>query len=599
MNNLSGFQVIAINGLQTNSGLAPPNISANLTIYNNLPPVSNYNEIYTASFTAPITTPNALALRALGSYSFPHLFGVVPSDFDTNLGLGSLFPKVVVRVNSLFGNVSSPSIFAQALYQAQSYANQSADTINSAASTTWNGSPSSSIMGGLDQIFGTDPNTIAIISAAFNQLGSLVQFSNPSAGFSNAGVIQQILKGGNNTIGNLHLNFFGKTIIDPVTGNVLTVNQSLITSILSAPYPLDNSSFQMVYLNPLDQALGILLNEALTNTLDLDAVITFIGVSGTAAASINQFTDCLNPQLMLGSAAQLILNNIRATTTILDAQLLISTLINSVRGLNNVPSINQLSTLTKQIKPLGNLPLIASMSSPISQTDFRNLQISLGPGSGANGNPTVSDILGATNLQTALGNVLIGLNSVKNSTVWNNISTDTSNVATALIGGISSPVFLSDGTSYTDLNLLSAAAVILTNNNANLLVSDIQSFGLGNLFSDYNGLAETHNNSIVLLTKAGINIANISNNISSLVSLGATVPGMTTQNVETSGLDVLMGVIDNTTLPGQALSATIIETQNSQVFQTNKIATDRNESNPNILNTPPTGTNIIGGGRVR
>src|ERR1035441_2299121 len=87
-----------------------------------------------------------------------------------------------------------------------------------------------------------------------------------------------------------------------------------------------------------------------------------------------------------------------------------------------------LGTIMVQISPLTNSPDLLTLTSPITQDQFSNLQASFGPGSGTNGNPTVDDILGSTNYNQALSNTIVGLTSLTSSTHYANISADTSNI---------------------------------------------------------------------------------------------------------------------------------------------------------------------------
>lgn len=593
MNALTGFQIIAINGLQNGQGLSVPNIGSLLSEYESFPPVANFITIYNSAPNAAITPTNVIALQNIGANSFPQLFGAVPFVFSTNLGIGILIPQAEFQVNKIFGNVNSASIFVQALSLAQSYASQSADTINSAASATWNGNPENAISGGVCAIAGNNEANIAIVAQAFSQLGDVVQVNSVTGGFSAAAIFQEILDTGNDTIGNLHLNFFGKTIVDPTTGNTYVVNADLMTLILNNPVALPNSTFPLAAQNPLDIQLQMLANQALALTGDLDAVITFVGINGNAASNINQFSDCLNPQLMLGPAAGIIANVIG--TPQLTASNFLQALVDNITGLNNVSNLPALGVVFGNTKPLGNLNLLAQMNAPVSPASFANLQAQLGPGSGANGNPTVADILGSTNIAGALTTSIAAINQLVGQTLYLNISTDTSNVANVLVNGWPGTEKLSNGNTYTDANLYCSDAANLINLDSSLLALYAANIGLANNFSEYNILAETQNNSRVLLTKAGINIANIQNSISSLVSFGSTLNGLALENVEVSGLDVIEPVIQNTDLSGQALSATIIEAQNNQVFGVAGIVSSAFQSNLTPLTTPPLGANLIGG----
>jgi len=593
-NSLSGFQIMAAQGLLNGNGLAPPNISANLALYNSFAPVNNFITIYNNANAANVTLPNTLLLQSIGANTFPHIFGQVPFDFSSALTPGLLFNKIPPRISYWFGNVASNSILIQVLNQAQVYSQQSSDLINSAASTQWPNGPSSTASGGFSSIAG---NNITAVSLAFQQLGTLMDMSVPLNGFSNAGCFKQILDSGNDSIGNLHLNFFGKTFIDPITGNSYIINADLLNLIIDNPMGRnDDDSFQVVALNPLDLLLGTMANSALTATGDLDAVVTFFKINGSAASLINQWTDCLNIPFMLGTqAATEIRTSLNLNSTdIFDAYDFIKLLISNIKGLSNLISLADLGTIMSHISLLPNSNLSA-MISPLSNTDYSNLQATMGKGSGANGNPTVADILGSTNLNDALVNTMIGFSPLLITSLWANISSDTGNIANALLHGISSPVFLSNGNSYTDINSLSSNAVILINQESLTLTNEVSN---PNLFSDYNGIAETHNNSILLSPIDGVDTWDLTPDNISLSGFPQQLASMAIENVEISGLDVIIPLFDSTVV-GQALNAIVIEAINNRALSNAGLMGSSFDANPTTLATSPTGTNTIGGGRIK
>ena len=67
MNGLSGFQIVAANGLQSGEGIAPPNITANLSTYLSFAPVNNFSNIYATASTLPfgLTSANANLLLSI------------------------------------------------------------------------------------------------------------------------------------------------------------------------------------------------------------------------------------------------------------------------------------------------------------------------------------------------------------------------------------------------------------------------------------------------------------------------------------------------------------------------------------------------------
>ena len=136
-NSLSGFQIVASNGLVNGEGIAPPNITANLSAYQTFAPVANFSNIYATSNTLPfgLTLTNANLLQSIGANSFPHVFGQVPNDFSSNLGSGPLFSIAPARTTAWFGNSSTANVYLQILGQAQNYAATAQAVVASAAST--------------------------------------------------------------------------------------------------------------------------------------------------------------------------------------------------------------------------------------------------------------------------------------------------------------------------------------------------------------------------------------------------------------------------------------------------------------------------------
>jgi hypothetical protein len=659
-NTLTGFQIIAANGLQNGEGIAPPNIIANLTTYQSFAPVNNYSNIYSAASALPfgLTSSNANLLISIGANSFPHLFGQVPNDFSSNLGTGSLFTITPARTTALFGNSTTANVYLQSLGQAQAYASSAQAVIGSAATTQWAGGPSISASGGFSAIGGSNIAQFQEVANVIGQLGTLMIPSNPYSGFSNADCFNRILEAGNDTIGNLHLTFFGQNITDPVTGNTWVIGSELFAYIINNPIGLSGiDPFQIVANNPFDTVLGQAADVALAQTGDLDAVVTFFGVGPTAASSVYKWSDCLDIPLVLGTGVtQTISAALNLGDNLLNAYYLIQGLVSNVPGLTNILSMAALGTTMAQITPLPTSNLTA-MTAPVSQEDFSNLQASFGPGSGTNGNPTVDDILGSTNFNQALSDTVSGLQPLMTSTIYANVSSDTSKIAVALTNNVF-PVVLSDGNSYSDINSLAVGGSSLINQNAQNLANIAPSMTNTSLFTTYNGVAETHNNSIALSANSSpfcpINpVALASNLLSSFPKVGGLVglvlgiintyygasssvkinnpsqptmfqkiPGapnfsptailsgfpsslasMATQTTpnsdEITGLNNVTNCIDSSTLTGQALNATITEAKNAQVLNTNGLPNQSLAANPVSLVTPPTGIHTIGGGIIQ
>jgi len=583
-NSLSGFQILAGSGLQNGEGITPPNISANLSSYSNFAPVANFSNIYSTASLLPfgLTSANANLLLSIGANTFPQVFGQVPNEFSSNLGNGPLFSIAPARTIAWFGGSPTANIYIQTLSQAQSYAAAAQAVISSAATTQWSGGPASSATGGFSAIGGNDPIQFQNVANVISELGTLMVPTDPFNGFSNADCFNRILEAGNDTIGNLHLTFFGKNIIDPTTGNTWIIGSDLFSYILDNP----------------------------------------VVVTQTISSSLN-------------------LGNIS-----LDVYHFINGLVTNISGLTNIPSMTALGLIMSQISPLTNSSNLLALSSPISQSQFSNIQSTFGPGSGTYGNPTVDDILGSTNYNGALTDTISGLITLTTSTHYANISSDTSNISSALVTNIF-PVTLSDGSIYGNINSLAIGGSTLVNQNAANLANIAPSLTNVSVFSSYNNISETHNNSITLSNVASsfspINtVAMLSGatsdfpKVSGLVGLvlsiihkyyGASqivkidnppqsamfqrIPGSPNFSPsavlgsfpsslaamaalssqipnadEISGLNNITNCIDMTSITGQALNATVKEAQNAQVLSSGGIISQAFATNPISLVIP-------------
>ena len=650
-NSMTGFQIIAGTGLQAGEGLAPPNITANLKAYENLVPVANYSNIYAFTPVYPgLTTANANLLLSLGSRSFPHVFGQIPNDFSSQLGVGPLFQITPARTAAWFGNSSTANVYVNVLGQAQNYAVTAKTVLSSAASSQWPGGPAASATGGFSAIAGNDLSDFQTVAQAIQQLGTLMVPSNPYNGFSNAGCFQRLLESGNDTIGNLHLTFFGQPIIDPTTGKTYIINNDLFNVVIDNPVGLTSSDpFKIAALNPLDSVIGEAANNALTQTGDLDAVVTYFGVGSNAASVIQQWTDCFNLPLMLGAASQIIGNVIGTSVT---PYSFIHTLVNNVPGITTSPSLTTLGSTMAQIVPLTNSTELLALTAPVTQSGFSNLQAAFGPGSGVNGNPTVDDVLGSTSFNQAMYETIQGLLPLVNQPSYGNISSDTTKISTVLQSGFPlGGVVLSDGNTYTDINSLAVGGSAIVNLNAAILANVAATLSNVALFNTYNGIAETHNNSIAISStgssfnpiavlpivsnvladfvqlsgltgmimsiihryygassivkidnppqsavflkapSGGDPLASFPQSLAASAALSSQIPNAD----EITGLNNMTNCFDTSTVTGQALHATVKEAQNSQVLAAAGLPLQATATNPISLATPKTGINTVGG----
>jgi len=648
-NTLSGHQLIASIEVQKGNGLSAPNISANLSMYESFEPVKNYKSIYTLlqGNIANISSNSSMLLVDIGANSFPQLFGQTPYEFSTEIGIGPLIDKTYANTSNLFAN--GVSSYLQTLSIAQNYASASQSVLSSATTTQWVNGPQASTTGGFSNIGGSTPSSFSNIANCISEMGTLMIPELPYSGFSNAGCLKQIVSV-SSTVGNLNHSLFGQTIYDSSTNANLVINEKLLDYIIANPAGRTaNDTFQIVALNPLDIELGKLANVALSDIVDLDEVVTFLGVDSNIASSINYWTDCCNLHVLFGNEFTTVQSNMGID---LDVYSFIYSLVNNISGLTNISSMAALGETMSQITPITNSPELLSQTQPLSSSDCANLRASFGSGSGEYGNPTVDDVLGAANYNDALANVIVVLSSLTSNSVYANISSDTANVASALSGTL--PVTLSNGSQYATLDTMAIAASTLINTNANVLASGLSST-MVSLLSEYNGIAETHNNSASVknstqyaTVKAAQTAAssasgsNISSAISTLKGLqgliqsvifqtvtpsksmtldsnnpaislktpsGSALGGITgalTSTAVSSDSDAVSGsghltnCIDKSSLGGQAIAASMTEAKNNKVLSESGLSSTSFSAATSNLNMPSaTGTKTLGGGLIK
>jgi len=524
-NALTGLQLVAANGLQQGEGLSTPNISASYNSYLSYAPVNNFRSIfYAAPSASGLTSANANLLISIGSNTFPQLFGEIPQEYTSSLGHGPLFDIAPARISTWFGGTNNASVYINVLGQAQTYAATAQTVISSASTTQWVGNASGTATGGFSSIAG---NSIQEVGNTFAELGTLMLPYIPSWGFSNADCFKRMYDNGDITVGNLHLNFFGKELIDPITGISYTIDDDLFNYILDNPVGVnDEDTNGIAALNPLDILLGERADAELTQTEDLDAVVTYFGIGSNVASNIYNWTDCLNVSYILGNNV----SNIIATSldvSSINAYVLINSLVNNISGFTNYASIGELGTTMQSMEPLQYADDLNSLSSPLSTNDIAQIKTTYGNGTGTYGNPTVDDILGSTDFNNAISNAIQVISTLTQETLYKNISSDTGNIANALQSGIPvGGVHLSDGSTYFDINSLAVAGSNLVNNDSSSLYTIAQTNTDVSALSSYDLIAETHNNSITLSSTNFVNI-NTAPIISNLMSDVRTVTGMT------------------------------------------------------------------------
>ena len=607
---VTNFQLVAIKSIMNGTALAVPNISANLASFNTVGVVASYSNVYifgNIAFTnGNITAGNWANLQVLGSNSFPVFFGTTPWQYSQNLGSGPLLAKVSPRVSNLFPAGKDLSSPIQSISSAYSYAQQKSDLISSAATATF-GSQSNPVYfstGGLSAFGGSipTPTTMQAVGVPISQLGLLINFQGIASSFSVIGILNQIINNGAMHIGNLHINFFNKVITDPILGRPVIITPDFINQISTGVVQssTNQNTYPILANNRYEASLRVALDDALLDTSDLEAVLTYIGVlqpiptaaqiaSGVESAPsttiyspvINKFSDCLDIENMLGPAASAIIKtgNGFGNGLPLTADVFVTGLLINVKSSQNILSSEALGNALISLDTLTSSPNIAALTSPLTANDFANICSVVGSGSGPNNTILVADVLGSTNLNESLSSAVTGLqqlNTIGNAIVLQHIQQDTSNLALALSSNIPvTGIGLSNGVLYYTQNNLVSNAVPLIEQNATILAQA----NLATYFSDYYTVAQTHNNSITNLPISGINVAGYANNVSSIISFVTQLPNYT------SNPSNIMDVVDPLLTPiigGQSIQAVLSDAINQQVINNLGITTET-QSAPSSL----------------
>lgn len=551
MAGLTPFQIILANDLQGNvQPFLTPNISLELAIYNEFDTVSKYAIISDLVAGESLSFLNSIAitsLEQLGANSFPQLFGAIPSGYTSSIGTGTLFDKIVTRLEK-YVNINNSSVAYQTIANASLFASQTNNNINQ---LTTNQNSDQYVSGGISSFAGNTSIQVQTVSQAFANIGNVIDFTNLPASFSASNILLPLAQQ-NSPIANLQVNLFGQSIIDPRNGNVLIINTSLLQRIISNPISSDGIITATVSQNPLEAPLIVAANNALTNVGDLDAMCSYLNISGNAASSIFQFSDMLNVELMFDTATPVIKQNLGITSAPLTIPNVVDMLQQNLTGAENITSSSTFSNALAKLQSIENLNQVLIITTlPI---------ITANVGIGLNGSLTTSDILGSSNVTASLVETISAISAIPNTVITQNIDSDINNLVVALQTN-SIPGPLSDGQIFSTVNDYVVGCTALINSNAIKLLSTVQDTSFIN---SYNVLAQTHNNSITFLNQAGIDVDTIHYVISDAMDFVNDLPIYALDSIGT--VDFINPMLSGTSLAGQAAQAVIIDTQNTQVL---------------------------------
>ena len=650
MNALSGFGVAAAVGFMKGEGIKAPNITAAVSSFANSSVAEEFKSFASHSDIGP-------QLKAMAD-DFPQLFGTVPPDFQAGLsptGPVNLADIAHANTSTLFSK--GVGGFSQALGAAKGYAAQAGDLLQSAATATFAGDPMKMLTGGLSKLGGSDPAALAKVGTALAGLGGSINLAKPDAGMSPVNALSSLASKGAGFVSNLHTTVLNQSIKDPISGASLKVDAKLFDSIAAEAKSLGKA----VADNPLSKTLGGLMDSAVKGKDDLksmagaagadsalaavsdpvDFAVAQMGRAGAAVAgllptgdiklppmpsslptpgeavsaikavatdavdklgnmlpklpevpsvgAVSKFTDTLDVNKQLGAAASAMTKNLGISGD-LNPKALADGLAEQIGGLDKIANLGGLKAMGDVMGKIQMPKLDLLGSAPISQADFHGLISAVGGGSGPSGAPKLEDILGGTNFDEALkkcGQGLAKLDQGKIKHVKDQIAAAAALIATddGMNGARAAGIAMIDSLAPVVSSLKAEAA-------ANPAAAD--------LFKSFNGLAESHNNSINLKAKAEIAMSSMKDSISSKMSLVAGLGSLGLANAKTGAADFMTNLIDKESKAGQAAMAAMVESVNSKLMNDIGMKVDlQSPGNPlEAFKPPQTGTSTIGGGKV-
>jgi hypothetical protein len=555
---VSAFQIILSNELQGNTLPVTFGPTANILLseYEAVGFVSQYDTIIDMVNGGNVSylSFNAVqSLTTLGSDSFPELFNATPSQFTSSAGYGPLFGNAIIHIERYI-NPNNSTVFFQSVSNAAIFAQQQNAIISSLTTLPSTIVASQYTTGGISAFAGNSASNLATVAAAFANIGSVIDFQNLAASFSASAILLPLAQQ-SSPVANLQVNLFGKTIVNPVTGKLYVINAATLQSIVNNPVSADGVVTPTVSQHPLEAPLQVAVNAALSDIGDLDAMCTYLGVSGATAASVFQFTDFLNPTLMFNTATPILMQNLGIVSAGgLTVPNIVDMLQQNLTGATNIQSSAQLANAMSQLQSVDSLSQITAISVLPTSNTISNIGI------GVNGLLTVSDVLGSSNIAPVLSNLTTSISSINALPVMANIRADISNLVIGLTTA-NVPGPLSNGDTFANINSYVLGCTFLINQNANTVNA---ATNFTSLISDYNLIAQTYNNSVELLPLSGISPGNI---VFSNTAAQSFVNDLATYAIDSLGsVNFIQPLIDNSTLVGQAASAVIVDTQNTQVL---------------------------------
>jgi hypothetical protein len=268
---LTALQLNAGAGLLQNTGLAAnTDLTNNINSYNALPLIAPYLITLANSAAANLSNTTVATLRTLASNTCPALADSVPVGYATLTVTNTLFTGLLSTTAATYMGNGDLTKFAQALSQAQSYADQTSVFINSAINSqtyladTFTGM-NDMITGGITQV----SLATSALGTDLSNLGRLVNLALLDDFGSPLGLIQQIYT---------------------VTGAIPSVSIAFI----SAGVPVD----VVLSLNrpaiSVTDAVQRLMYEAMSEITG-SALQQILSVMQVSTPGINTMADLLNP----------------------------------------------------------------------------------------------------------------------------------------------------------------------------------------------------------------------------------------------------------------------------------------------------------------
>jgi hypothetical protein len=561
--------------------------STELTVLTDYTFNSNFTQI--TLVTPPLSTetvtiqirPRLVFLKL--APKFPAMIGRIPDQFSSNLGNGNLIIHAYNRTIPLFPNNGCRTL-TSALGQVAGYAQQIKPVMKSVAQVDFGSTknPAGSATAGLVKVAGNADGDLSTVGEGFIRAGDLINLQNPWVSFSALGILLKLVETSSEKVGNLHYTIMGKSILDTDSNTMVVITPDYIRQ------KTTQAARDKIVLRDtaIDKSVASVIRDG-SDTADVNSIKQYLKCTSV----INNFADLLNTSLVLGAAEQKILSTAGDVN-------LVRALSMSIKKNLKVTNEATASALGQSMKQMQNIPgdELNALTQPSSQIQYEDLLASMGSGSGENGALLAEDCLGQTNyievlekttqlnsqFESIMQTAMVDLDALKLA-----IETDYSLVTT------------SDGSSgFADWGELMCKVKTLVDPVAEQVAQQVEASGKSSLLRPFNRLAESHNTSIFVYSKANVNLSivggdtSVINFVSGLQNYGKNTDKFLVKQL----IEDCCVTTGNQAVTGQAIIAALREAQNTQALENSGIANDTFSSSAKPLDVPESAPGLVGGG---